>query len=316
MSIPATLKNILQLEISRPLNNDLVELIEDSFKEQYVKPVKAWALVHNDHKRKQLMKLMNGSVVSKQFLRNSVRKSAPLFSAKSNPEFVMRTPNASINLNACFSPRSPRKRIFQNSYRSQIREEGIFGSEIRKREAPHKETSDDSFIEYKIKKLFKPKAAERLLSNASVNLEFINEIQNWVDNEAQRYPYDTNPPSPRLTPRVQARLFHDTMSEDHMEKNTYVPTKPGTPRVKRPTNADSHKHTTYNDFYSIDARQGALPSLSKPFLPTPHTQPFSSMPLVEGRQYKYTNEMIKDQINKNKGAFIAYKNLSYAKTML
>ena len=316
MSIPATLKNILQLEISRPLNDDLVELIESSFKEQYVKPVKAWALVHNDHKRKQLVKLLNGSVVSKQFLRNSVRRSMPLFSTKSNPEFVMRTANASINLNTCFTPRSPRKRVFQNSNRSQIKEEGIFGSEIRKREAPRREGSDESFIEYKVRKFFKSNAAERILSNASVNIEFINEIQNWVDNEAQRYPYDTNPSSPRLTPRVQAKLFQDTMAEDHMEQNTYVPTKPGTPRVRKPTNADSLKHTTYNDFYSIDARNGALPSLSKPILPATHTQPFTSMPLVEGRQYKYSNEMIRDQISKNKNAFIAYRNLSYAKTML
>ena len=343
------LRTFILCEKEHPVPPRLETLIKQSFQPNYVQPMLVYALVHDDHKRKHLTRLLSGDVVSASsaeqvtFRKTLLNKNRQEFEVheptepsptatsttssvngiprlnlsgiRESPDFVISSGNSTINMNSAFTTRSPRKKAFINSFRSAIREEGIFGNLPP---LTPRASGSGTLTKYICDKLFVPSVSKMIYPHADENIAFIREISNWVDTTANYYPYVAPPKDLKESPRMQAKLFSTILKEDHMFKHTYCPTQPNTPRymADKVRSLDTTVHTTYNDSYSAEAKEGIPFYPSKPVYQERSNRPFSLYPNVEPEEVKYTQEQFLQQVRDNKQAFRVIRNLTYCKTIL
>ena len=330
------LKTFVTLEKEHPVPSHLGKLINDSFQPNYIQSMMCYALCHDDHKRKHLTRLLTGSVCSQscaelvtsrqalvtkrreqdydvsttQSVNGTSSSGIPMLNLskiKESPDFVIQSGNSTINMNSAFTARSPRKRLFQNSFRSQIKDDGIFGHLPPLSPKPQ---GSGTLTKYICDKLFVPAVSKMILPHAEENIAFIREISNWVDTAANYYPYDPKPKDQNSNPRFQAKLFSTILKEDHMFKQTYAPTQPETPRymqdqIKTTANPMS---TTYHDDFNQEEMKRYTFHPTKPVYQERSGKPFSLYPAVEPEKYEYTNEQFIEQVKDNKRAFRTIRN--------
>lgn len=306
-AVRADLRTILLQEKEHPLSQEIENLIEVSFLPNYVKPIKAWALIHDEKKRKKLINLLKGGNTVKNIPQIVTGTLGP------DPDFILTTATSVVNVNQCFPQMSPRKKPLDVTRRSQILEQGIFGTTTKYFDV---QKPSGTLIEFQCRKLFSPMALEKILPMADINIAFIREIQNWCDTNANYYPHVEAAPDFQSSPRGQAYLFKRILKEDHLHRNTYVKTNPDSPRIREPKSArlDEMMYSVYTDTFS--------PESTKNFKPTPicvpplNQCPYSKYPQVQPQDYIYTNEQVQEQCESNRSARRAYRNAFNAKTKI
>lgn len=303
-TLKADLRTILLQEKEHPLTQEIESLIEQSFNPNYIKPVKTWALIHDEKKRSKLIALLKGGMTIKKLPKLVTGVLEP------QPEFVLTTATSVIDVNHCFPQISPRRKQMDVTRRSQIMEQGIFGNSSKYAGVQQPKSN---IIEFQCRKLFNPLAMERILPTAELNIAFIREIANWCDTNANYYPYIDKAPDFESSPRGQAYLYKRILKEDHLMNNTYVQTNPNSPRLREPPSTSrSLMYSVYKDTFFPESTKGFKPS--NPVIPPLGQCPFSRYPQVNAEEYVYTNEQVQEQCLSNRTARRAFRNVFNAKT--
>jgi hypothetical protein len=131
------------------------------------------------------------------------------------------------------------------------------------------------------------------------------------------YPVDRCVDSPTLNPHSARVVNKNRFEEDHHWRPQYDPKPPALPRSQGAKRKYEIRcgNSTYEDFYGMDARCGAEPSLSAPIVPMSASRPFGLFPEVSAQPYPVC-ELISRQFGHNMDEGRTFKAVFEGPTVL
>ena len=192
------------------------ELIRQSFKEEYARPIRDWALIQSDRKRLRLAALIHGEPSTKKLAPEMTTLRNYSFSMTHDPDpgLVVRSGTGVIDFNRSVLGDTLRK-VDPRAFRpTLIQSEGIFGFPT-----PYKTRSweqQPTYSEFLLKKLFKPNVANKILDRCDEYFDLLQELVKWCDKKGNGYPVDPIKGRKNLKAETEREANKAKNSEDHM----------------------------------------------------------------------------------------------------
>lgn len=286
---------ISECERTRPLTDNECELIRKCFKEQYQKPMYAWAITARQSKKDKLFRLLNGSSIP-----SKTRKPVAPFQ-KHIPEFILRSGNYVVDLNRSFKGPNDTKELDARHYVTGMKTSELFHYSCQRPQTVA-ETNNDSLALFYAKKIFNPSFAEEIAGNANESIEFLQELVDYVETKAHYYPVDPMRDTPELRPSNEGKIIAGALKEDHIHNPTFArhedPFKLLLERSKHDGTAKMLSKSNYQENFTREPFNNLVKTRSiKPII---NPIPFSQYPVVEPVPFVVTREQYMEQSNLNK----------------
>lgn len=285
------------MERSRPIHDDEDQLIQSSFKEEYINPIHNWALIQKDSKRNKLF----------NFLRtrgdgSKTRDFRPMTTARRRPELVIQSATATIDFNRAIFGEHSQRPMNKHKFASDGIKDGVFGYTKPYTAQPQEVVNYALFI---AKQLLVPSVVKRVAGACEQNEKLLNELLKWVEKKANNYPIDPIRKHPELNPVVEGRLTKEKLSEDHIYSTTHKQLKihPQSRSLRRRDvgRFDSFWSTNYMDNFCDDFHRGKTPPPDKLYKQVVSKQPpFAVFPPDNSPEEKAYNELIMQQAKTNR----------------
>ncbi|OHT10057.1 hypothetical protein TRFO_20876 [Tritrichomonas foetus] len=285
---------INEMEKTRPLSGSDEELIESSFKPEYVKQMLTYALISTDSKRKKLYKFLRGD------MEDSRPSTARIFQpTKREADLVVRTPRGSIDFNHGIHGVPRNKAVNRYKFESTgIRGDGIFGWAEPLTPRPQEPARLSLFI---AKKLMTPSAVNRIYDTIDGNYKILNEILKWCEKKANEVAVDKLFADPVLSPRAGMLETKAKNEEDHMYSTSHRFYKPHPParslraRARFQTNYKSN----YMESFCDEIHQNLPTTVVPPYKPMSNNLPFAQFPDL-GPLEMARNPVLEEQASQNR----------------
>lgn len=267
-----------EMEKSRPLHAEDEELIAQSFKPEYVKPVQVFCLIAPNSKRNKIYRFIRGEISD-----STQPKTARIFQpTRRERDLVVRSPRGSIDFNRSIFGEIHSKQVNAHKFESPgIHNDGIFGftKPYTPRQEPEQPVRLGLFI---AKKLMTPLGVSRVQDTLDdpKNYKILTEILKWVEKKGNVYPIDELKNDPVLSPRVEGQEVKAKNLEDHMYSTShrfYTPHPPAR-TLRKSARFQTNYTTAYQETYCDEMHQTLCPKVDPPIKPVTNNTPFAQFP--------------------------------------
>lgn len=309
----ATAQYLEYAEANNPLTNEEENLINQNFKNCYAPQIHAWVYCQKASGRKKLFDFLRG--------RDPKNPTRPMTSfAPSKKDLVIQSSYCRIDLTSTMNYHRPTRRLNVNRFKSN----GIIGDQIfGDCKGVHSQTSRNvqepgTLAKFIIKKLMKSERVDFFMAKSEENLDFLQQLNQYVDKKTNNFPVDNLRSHPTLNPDKERIINKKRNREDHLMR---IGGPPQPYEVKTRPQSAAHPWRTptsaYSDCFHGDPRYGGR-MITTSFSPVESAQPFCKFP--ETRQTeerkskidpKYVRQYKEDNLRNRK-----YKEIFESKTVL
>ena len=313
----STMAHVEDLSKERPLTQEQEQLISSCFKPNYVPPMRVWAIVAKNSKRKKLFNLLTLTDISTNLKPRNLQKTTD---PVRRPEFVLRTGPYVIDLNRSFNTNVIRQKDPRH-YRSAIKETGVFGfpEEIRPRTAMTQTRSavPPSLGGSYAKQLFREPFLSKFMPYAHANVTFLKVLVDYLDSPSNSYLI--NPlAGTSLDPYIEKQVVIGSLKEDHINPAKYK-TKSELPQGATARNLDgtisfASMKSNYAENFTDEPFKTIHPT--KACEPMRNGLPFSKFPTTIYKEKPLTKEQYREQAIENRTFGRKNRDIFMSKTIL
>jgi hypothetical protein len=271
-------RNIRELERLVPIGDENAELINSMIKEEYTHQVTTWALANYNSKRKVLWAFLNAEP-----RRNFTQTNTEGFSTASHlPSLVIESGTCRMNLNTCFSGQPSSRKINTERFAS-VGTDDVFHKtppSVPALNLTPTKRSEESFARHIARRFLTPLGLSKVEPIVDEYTDLLEEMSLMLEKTQNTYPYDHLYTHPTMSPQSARVVTKAKDEEDHLNRPSYDPKPPSTPRTQgaRVKYVVKTGDSTHRYYYGMDYRCGAEPSISRPMKPLEISQCFASFP--------------------------------------
>lgn len=265
-----------EMEKTRPLKTEDEELIAESFKPEYVKPVQVFCLIAPTNKRNKIYRFIRGEISEA-----TTPRTARIFQpTRRERDLVVRSPRGSIDFNRSIFGEIHSKQVNAHKFESAgIRNDGIFGFPQPYTPRAEQPVHLGLFI---AKKLMTPLGVSRVQDTLDdpKNYKILTEILKWCEKKGNVYPVDELRNDPTLSPTVEGQISKEKNSEDHMYSTShrfYTPHPPAR-TLRKSARFQTNYTTAYQETYCDEMHKTHVPKVDPPIKPVTNNTPFALFP--------------------------------------
>ncbi|KAH0790641.1 hypothetical protein GPJ56_005496 [Histomonas meleagridis] len=299
-----------EMEKTRPIQSQDMDLINKSFRQEYIKPIYDWTLIQSTKKRNKLYSLLRGELHDETSKVNN-------FQPTTRADLVIQTTTGVFDFNkAIFGPTPPLKTGSNRFQKSQIKD--VFNPE--KKEPPAQTPKTDAKRSYTIfimKKLLKPSVAEKLINCAGAAESLMNELLIWTEKKSNQYPINPIPRTSQLDPINEGKLTKETLKQDHIytpDHTTIKPVQCAGSRLKTRSVNCLFRTNYQNTFCDEIHNQKFKPTRPIPQLKRPI--PFDLSPTVKREKLEFNADLYNSQSIMNRELGRTNKAIYNSKTSI